>query len=84
MKVREAIAKKIDKICTENNMSINKLASISCLTQSTVQHLVDGNSKNPKLLTIVRICDGLGITISEFFCDEIFNDLDREDSEDRS
>jgi len=80
MKINEAISLKIDKICKEKNISINKLATISCLTQSTVQHLVDKNSKNPKLLTIIRICDGLGITLKEFFNDELFtNSFDRED-----
>ena len=79
MKVSEAISKKINKICNQNNISINKLASISCLTQSTVQHLADGTSKNPKLLTIVRICDGLNITLYDFFSDDLFKNLDRED-----
>ena len=79
MKLYEAISKKFNKICSEKNISMNKLASMSCLTQSTVQHLADGRSKNPKILTIVRICDGLGISLKEFFDDEIFNNIDRED-----
>lgn len=60
-------------------MTVNKLASMSCLTQSTVDSLINGKSKNPKLLTIVRICDGLGITLTEFFDDKLFLNLDRED-----
>ena len=79
MKIREAISKKINKICNERNISINKLASMSLLTQSTVQHLADGDSKNPKLLTIIRICDGLDMTLQEFFSDDLFKNLDRED-----
>jgi len=79
MNISEAIAKKITKICNERNISINKLASLSCLTQSTVQHLLDNRSKNPKLLTIVRICDGLGITLKEFFDDNLFSNINRED-----
>ena len=79
MKLSEAIATKILKICNENNISINKLANICCLTQSTVQNLVEQNSKNPKLLTIIRICDGLNISLSDFFNDELFNNIDRED-----
>lgn len=67
------------KIIEERNITINKLASISCLTQSTVDSLVNGKSKNPKLLTIVRICDGLGISLSEFFNDNVFKNIDRED-----
>lgn len=79
MNINEAISIKITKICTEKNISINKLASMSCLTQSTVQHLVDKRSKNPKLLTLVRICDGLGISLKDFFDDEIFKNINRED-----
>ena len=80
MKINEAISLKINKICNEREISINKLASICCLTQSTVQHLVDNTSKNPKLLTIVRLCDGLGISVKEFFNDDLFEKyIDRED-----
>lgn len=79
MKLREAIAIRINKICTEKDLSVNKLASMSCLTQSTVQHLVDGRSKNPKGLTIVRICDGLGMTLKDFYDDPVFDNIDRED-----
>ena len=52
---------------------------MSCLTQSTVDSLINGKSKNPKLLTIVRICDGLNITLKDFFDDELFTNIDRED-----
>lgn len=79
MKINEATGIRLNKICTEKNISINKLASMSCLTQSTVQHLADGRSKNPKTLTIVRICDGLGIKLKDFYDDPIFDDIDRED-----
>lgn len=79
MRISEAISKKLNKICNERKISVNKLASISLLTQSTVQHLINGESKNPKLLTIIRICDGLGIDIHDFFADDLFRNMDRED-----
>ena len=79
MKIYEAIAIRINKLCDERNISINKLASISCLTQSSVQHLVDNRNKNVKILTLVRICDALGIKLEDFFHDTVFNDIDRED-----
>lgn len=79
MKLSEAMSRKLNKICIEKNISINKLASMSCLTQSTIQNIVDGNSKNPKTLTIVRICDGLGISLKEFYDDKVFDNIDRED-----
>lgn len=79
MKISEAISKRLDKICKERNLSINALANLCCLTQSTVQNLIKCNSNNPKLLTIVRICDGLEITLDEFFDDKLFRNIDRED-----
>ena len=47
-------------------------------TQSTLQSLIDGKSKNPKLLTLVRVCDSLNITLKEFFDDDLFNNIDTE------
>ena len=79
MKLSEAMSRKLNRICIEKNISINKLASMSCLTQSTVQNIVDGNNRNPKTLTIVRICDGLGISLKDFFDDKVFDNIDRED-----
>ncbi len=79
MKINDAIAKKLIKICQERKISINKLAVLCCLTQSTVQNIIDGNSSNPKILTIVRICDGLDISLKEFFDDDLFANIDRED-----
>ena len=79
MRISEAISKKLNKICKERNISVNKLANMSLLTQSTVEHLVNGDGKNPKLLTIIRICDGLGMSLQEFFADDWFRNMDRED-----
>lgn len=79
MKISEAVSKKLLKICDEKDITPNKLATLSLLTQSTVQNIIDENSKNPKLLTIVRICDGLDILLEDFFKDELFKNIDRED-----
>lgn len=78
MKIAEAIAQRVINLCNDNNISINKLAILSWLTQSTVQSLVNGKSKNPKMLTIVRICDSLKISLDEFFKDNLFKDIDIE------
>jgi transcriptional regulator with XRE-family HTH domain len=79
MKLSSALSQKILKICKERNISVNRLASISYLTQSTVQSLIAEKSKNPKLLTIVRICEGLNIPLKDFFDDEIFDNIEREE-----
>jgi len=79
MKISEAMSKKMLKICNERDISVNKLAINCCLTQSTIQNIVGCNSSNPKLLTIVRICDGLEISLKDFFDDDLFLNIDRED-----
>lgn len=79
MKLSRAISQKIINICAEKDITPNKLASICCLTQSTVQNLITGKSNNPKLLTIIRICEGLNIPLTKFFDDELFAKIERED-----
>ncbi len=78
MKISQAVAKRILNLCDEYNLSINKLALMSGLTQSTLQSVVCEKSKNPKLLTIVRICDSLKIDLKDFFNDEVFKNIDIE------
>ena len=78
MKIAEAVTQRVLNLCNEHNLSINKLAILSGLTQSTVQSLIDGKSKNFTILTIVRICDSLNITLAEFFKDELFENIDIE------
>ena len=76
MKIAEAVAKRILDLCEEKSISINKLAIMSGLTQSTVQSIIGGKSKNPKLLTVVRICDSLNIKLEDFFTDNLFHNID--------
>ncbi len=76
MILQEAIKLRVLKLCKEQNITINKLAMLSGINQSTVNSLIDGSSKNPKLLTIIRICYGFNINLNEFFDDTIFNDIE--------
>ena len=78
MLISDAVAKRISLICEERNISINKLALMSGLTQSTLQSIISGKSKNPKLLTIVRICESLEMELKDFFDIEIFEKIDSE------
>lgn len=59
MQLSEVVAAKIKKICEEKKISLNKMSKMCHLRQSTLQSLIDGKSKNPKLQTIKTICDGL-------------------------
>ena len=78
MRIADAISQRILFLRKQNNISINKLAILSGQTQSIVQSLISGKSRNPKMLTIVRICDSLKISLSEFFSDDLFRDIDIE------
>ena len=78
MIISKAIAERIKELCNERNISINKLAIMSGLTQSTVQSIICGKSHNPTLLTVVRICDSLNIDLKDFFDSELFKNLDIE------
>ncbi len=73
-----AVRNRILSLCGERDISINKLATISALPPSSVKNILYGKSQNPKLLTIKMICDGLGITLGEFFNTPEFDALEQE------
>ena len=76
MKVTEALTQRILNLCKERNITPNKLGNISGVEPSTITSIFYGKSKNPGIVTIKSICDGLDITLTEFFSDEIFNNND--------
>lgn len=76
MKLHQAVGSRILEYCNERNITPNKLCTMSGIIQSTVNSIFSGRSKNPKLATIQYLCQGLGITLKEFFDSPIFNDLD--------
>ena len=73
-----AVKNRILQLCGERNISVNRLASISALPPSSVKNILYGKSQNPKLLTIKMLCDGLGITLGEFFSTPEFDGLEQE------
>lgn len=78
MTVGEAVRQRIVQLCQERDISINKLSSISGVTQSTVNNIVSGRNISATVSTIKKLCDGLGITIDEFFHSELFAGLEQE------
>lgn len=78
MKLSKAVSQKILKLCNKEDLSINKLASMCYVTQSTLQSLIQEKSESPKLATISKICRGLGISLEEFFADSLFDNLEEE------
>lgn len=73
-----AIKNRILQLCGQRNITINKLATISALPPSSIKNILYGRSSDPRLLTIKKICDGLEITLAEFFDTEDFNTLEPE------
>jgi transcriptional regulator with XRE-family HTH domain len=78
MTVGEAVRQRIIQLCQERDISINKLSSISGVTQSTVNNIVSGRNNSATVSTVKKLCDGLGITIEEFFSSELFAELEQE------
>lgn len=73
MTLGEAVAARIIDLCKEKGISINRLAVLSGLTQSTVDGILKGRSKNPQLATLIRISDGFEMTVSELLNDSRIN-----------
>ena len=65
MTYSKVITMRILSLCKERNITINKLATLSGMKQSTIDNIVKGNTKSPGLRTLHRISQGLGITLSE-------------------
>lgn len=73
-----AVRNRILQLCGQRDMTINRLATVSALPPSSIKNILYGKSRNPKLITIKMICDGLGITLGEFFSTPEFDALDQE------
>ena len=78
MNVGEASKKRILELCDEKNITVNKLATLSGVTQSTLINIVSGRNNSTTISTIKKICDGLDITIIDFFNTEDFLNLEQE------
>ena len=76
MTTYEAVKKRIYELCAKNNITINKLAYLSGLSRSSLKNILYGKSTNPGVTTIKLLCDGLGITLSEFFDADYFRETD--------
>ena len=78
MNTKEAVAKRILELCAERNMAVNALASISGVSPSTIYSMLNEKSKNPGVVSLKKICDGLGITLGDFFSTPEFDALEQE------
>ena len=78
MTTRECVANRIIELCRERNLTINGLARLAALPPSTLKNIVNGVSRNPGIVTIKMICDGLEIPLIEFFDTAEFKALEQE------
>ena len=78
MLIGEAVKLRILELCTQRELSINKQCTISGITQSTVNNIVSGRNNSVTVSTIKKICDGLDITIQDFFNSSLFIGLEQE------
>ena len=78
MNIGDAVKERIIELCNENDISINKLSTISGVNQSTLNNIISGRNATTTVSTIQKICDGLEITIVDFFSSPLFNNLEQE------
>ena len=78
MKIGEATRLRIIALCDEKSITLNKLSTICGITQSTLNNIVSGRNNSTTISTVKKICDGLDITVKDFFSSGLFDDLEQE------
>ncbi|MBR2413995.1 MAG: helix-turn-helix transcriptional regulator [Clostridia bacterium] len=78
MSVKDIVALRFAQLCKERNIKFNELATRSGVTPSTVYSMMDKNRRDVSIVTIKKLCDGLDITLGEFFSIACFDELEQE------
>ena len=78
MRIKQAIVQRFQQMCKDRNIKYNELATLSGVTPSTVYSMMDDKRKDLSVITVKKLCDGLDITITEFFSAPIFEQLEQE------
>ena len=78
MQVKDAVAERIRGLGRERGIKVNELANISGVTPSTVYSLLDPKRRDVSVITVKKLCDGLGMTLGEFFSAAEFDALEQE------
>lgn len=76
MNAKMAVARRIQVLCSERKIAVNALANQCGMPPSTVYSMLNAKSKNPGVISIQKICDGLEISVREFFDDPLFEHLE--------
>ena len=78
MDTRKAIANRLLELCEKRNLLVNALARISAVPPFTLKNIINGGSQNAGIVTIKKLCDGLDISLYEFFNTDTFKTLEQE------
>ena len=78
MTIGTAVKERILQLCVEHNITLNRLANVSGITQSTLNNIVSGRNNSTTVSTVKKLCDGLDITIQDFFNSPLFDNLEQE------
>ena len=78
MNTKEAVAARILELCREKDLATNALANLSGVSPSTVYSMLNEKSQNPGVVSLKKLCDGLDITLRQFFDSPIFDDIEQE------
>jgi len=78
MKIKEAVAQRIINLCKERNIAVNALGNLSGINPSTIYSMLNTKSQNPGVVSLQKICDGLEISIRDFFNDDLFDNIEQE------
>lgn len=78
MNIGDATRLRIKELCKDKNITLNKLSTICGVTQSTLNNIASGRNNSTTVSTIKKICDGLEISIKDFFASDIFDNLEQE------
>ena len=78
MSVKDAVASRFSELCKKQGIKANELANLSGVTPSTVYSMLDSRRRDVSIVTIKKLCDGLEITLGEFFSTDDFDRLDQE------
>ena len=78
MCIYREVVNRIRQLCKQQEITINALGYASGVPQSTIKSIMNGESKNPGVVTLKKLCDGLNISITEFFETDTFRTLEQE------
>lgn len=78
MSVKDAVAQRIKGLCEQKGITPNSLANISGVPPSTVYSLLDPSRQEISVSTVKKLCDGLDMTLGEFFSAPEFDELEQE------